>query len=304
MSVGVGGAGSGAPVVVGVDGHGDAPLLWAARAAAVRRCPLVLLHALELASVRAVFGQFDLFGPALPDAVRARGAQYLEAASRLVTAVEPGLAVERETVAAEAADALVARSADACLTVIGAGRAGIRLGSTQLAVAAHARGAVVVVRDDPGPSSDLPVVVGVDGSDPSRAAAAAAFTEAALRGVALIAVHTWDDLRYEQVAAPPDPVDDAEPIAESERLLADVLAAGRARYPAVEVEQRIHRYSPAHHLIELSGSAQLVVTGSRGRGGLRGLLLGSTSNALIQQAHCPVMVCRRGADHHGDLLPG
>lgn len=284
------------PVVVGVDGHSDPAVRWAARAAAVRRRPLRLLCALEISSLQAVFGRFDLFTPALPDTVRAQGEQRLQHARRLVATIEPDLPLEDELTEDEATDALVARSDGAHLTVIGAGRGGNRLGSTLLAVTSRAHGTVVVVRGDADARADLPVVVGVDGSALSRAAAAVAVAEAALRGVPLVAVHTWDDLRYEKSAAPPDPVDDAEPIAESERLLTEALAAARAEHPAVEVKQRIYRYSPAHHLLEWSGQAQLVVSGSRGRGGFRGLLLGSTSNALVQHARCPVMVVRRPVD--------
>ncbi|MFD6397613.1 universal stress protein [Nocardia sp. NPDC060249] len=286
-----------APVVVGIDGHSDSALRWAVRAAVARRRPLRLLCALEISSIRSVFGRFDLFTPSLPDTVRAQGTERLQNARGLVDMIDPGLEVAVELTEEEAADALVARSHGAHLTVIGAGRGGNRLGSTLLAVVARAAGTVVVVRGDDDARADLPVVVGVDGSDLSRAAAAAAFAEAALRGVSLVAVHTWDDLRFEKAAAPPDPVDDAESIAESNRLLTEVLAPCRAEHPAVEVESQVYRYSPAHHLLEWSAEAQLVVTGSRGRGGFRGMLLGSTSNALVQHARCPVMVVHREPGH-------
>ncbi|MFD6106484.1 universal stress protein, partial [Nocardia salmonicida] len=210
-----------APVVVGIDSHSDSAVRWAARAAAAKQRSLCLLCALEISSVRSVFGRFDLFTPSLPDTVRTLGMERLQNARRLVGTINPDLAVEVELTEEEAADALVARSDSAHLTVIGAGRGGNRLGSTLLAVVAHAAGTVVVVRGEADARADLPVVVGVDGSDLSRAAAAAAFVEAALRGVSLVAVHTWDDLRFEKAAALPDPVEDAETIAESHRLLTE-----------------------------------------------------------------------------------
>ncbi len=70
------------------------------------------------------------------------------------------------------------------------------------------------------------------------------------------------------------------------------LAGWRDRYPDVEVQRELYIDGPRTHLLAWSQKAQLVVVGSRGRGGFRGLLLGSTSNELVQKAQCPVMVVR------------
>ncbi|WP_189033474.1 universal stress protein [Nocardia rhizosphaerihabitans] len=55
----------------------------------------------------------------------------------------------------------------------------------------------------------------------------------------------------------------------------------------------VHRYGPAHHLLEWSRTARLLVVGNRGRGEFRGLLRGSTSNTPVHHARCPVMVVPR-----------
>ena len=64
------------------------------------------------------------------------------------------------------------------------------------------------------------------------------------------------------------------------------------KYPDVEVEQIITRDRPVRALADASEDAQLLVVGSHGRGGFRGMLLGSTSRALLQEAPCPLMVVR------------
>jgi nucleotide-binding universal stress UspA family protein len=62
------------------------------------------------------------------------------------------------------------------------------------------------------------------------------------------------------------------------------------------VQRIVRRDRPAHALTELSRNAQLVVVGSRGRGGFTGMLLGSVSHAVLHRAHCPVAVVRPRAE--------
>ena len=73
-------------------------------------------------------------------------------------------------------------------------------------------------------------------------------------------------------------------------MLAELLVGWQEKYPEVTVQQQLIRSRPARALLESSRTAQLVVVGSRGRGGLTGMLLGSTSQALITGSSSPVVI--------------
>ena len=78
----------------------------------------------------------------------------------------------------------------------------------------------------------------------------------------------------------------------AERILAERLAGWQERYPDVTVHRLIVFAGPARQLIRHAESAQLVVVGSHGRGGLTGVLLGSVSNVVVHAIHTPVIVAR------------
>jgi nucleotide-binding universal stress UspA family protein len=175
---------------------------------------------------------------------------------------------------------LVGCSAEAGLVVVGhrgtGGFAGLLAGSVALHTAAHALCPVVVVRGTEA-APDAPVVVGVDGSPESREATEFAFAAAARRGVPLVAVCGW-------------PVDRVAPAADS---IVTTLGTSPARYPSVELRAEfVSGRSPADAMVRAAERAGLVVVGSRGLSGLRGLLLGSVGRALIEHAPCPVAVVR------------
>lgn len=86
---------------------------------------------------------------------------------------------------------------------------------------------------------------------------------------------------------------DLASIEQEEALLLDGLLAGAgAAEPDVVVHHRVVRGNPVTVLVEASRDADLLVVGSRGRGGFRGLLLGSVSRAVLHHAGCPVAVVR------------
>ncbi|QIS12537.1 universal stress protein [Nocardia arthritidis] len=286
-----------APVVVGVDGSepSDLAVRWAAEIAAARNRRLRIVHGLALDPHSTVFGIYELLTPAVTDAMRKAGLDLVATARRLATQVDPGLTVETEVAPDQPAELLVRESNSAHMVAIGAGRASelAHIGSTLLAVSAHGHGNIVVVRDT-GSERQIrqtgPVIVGIDDSRTCAPAVAAAFAEASIRETALVAVHATGDITltgYANLAATL-PIREME--AAAHEVLAEHLAGWQEKYPDVHVTRKVYPAGPAHQLISWSKAAQLVVVGSRGRGGFRGLLLGSTSNSLVQHAHCPVMV--------------
>ena len=289
-----------AKVIVGVDSSAgaDTALRWAADFAAARGRELQIVHGMNLIEGSTAVGTFVVMTPAVTDAVHTAAKTIMERARELVHEIAPELRVSTVLTADSAAGLLVAHSADAYAVVLGAaGSAGTvaHLGSTLLAVTAHAHGTVIVVRTDPDADDTVhtggPVVVGIDGGPVSEAAIGVAFAEAAERRTSLVAVHVWSDWDFGQFAGrdhlhlPDVDLGEAEPA-----ILAERLAGWQEKYPDVPVTREISRFAPAAELQRWSKSAQLVVVGNRGRGGFTGLLLGSTAHSLVQHAYCPVMV--------------
>lgn len=131
------------------------------------------------------------------------------------------------------------------------------------------------------------VVVGVDGSEQSHVAVAWAFEEAKLRDCTVDAVFAWaTPWDYWEGALPMETHGMAEARA---RVVADEL--GRVGVPeGLVVTTKLVNDLPAHALIACSKGAELLVVGSRGRGGFAGLLLGSVSQHVVHHAPCPVVV--------------
>jgi nucleotide-binding universal stress UspA family protein len=287
-----------AEIVVGIDGSeaADLAVRWAAETASQRGRRLRIVHGLDLAAAGAAYGIYDVIMPPVIDAIRRAGANLVQTARRSAHEVDPSLTVETEVSEANPAHLLIELSETAHLVAIGAAGAGgtlSHLGSTLLAVTSHGHGAIVVVRDTGTEQQTRrigPVVVGADGGPVSEAAVGAAFAEASERKTQLVAVHAWSDLYYDRFAGLAYTVPDRDAETAGQAILAEQLAGWQEKFPDVQVIRKVYLSGPRQALIEWSRSAQLLVLGSRGRGGFRGLLLGSTSNALVQTAYCPVMV--------------
>jgi nucleotide-binding universal stress UspA family protein len=145
------------------------------------------------------------------------------------------------------------------------------------------------------------IVVGVDGSDSSIAAARWAAHEARLRGARLRLVVVWhiSALLYAAEAFPPPltvNVED-EMQANAERALDRTVAALCDILDGIEVERWVRSGTPTHVLCEATQRADLLVVGSRGHGGFTGLLLGSVSHQCAVHARCPVVIVRDVGSH-------
>jgi nucleotide-binding universal stress UspA family protein len=136
------------------------------------------------------------------------------------------------------------------------------------------------------------VVVGVDGSDGSRAALRWAAAEAEQWSVPLVAVWAWEFSPL--VVATDVPVDLRELEAGVRDRLAEVLADELGEAKAATVDARAVEDGPSEALIGCAEPDDLVVVGSRGHGGLKGALLGSVSRQVVHRAPCPVTVVRSG----------
>ncbi|MFC7658960.1 universal stress protein [Pseudonocardia benzenivorans] len=280
-------------VVVGVDGSEAAAgaVRWAAQEAARRHLPLRLVAAVDWA-VPAGIGAVDLQPEIFRDAIEAAAQEWLAHARAVAEDVAPELGTETEVRGGVPAAVLHQESETAELLVVGnrgvGGFAGLFAGSVSIAAAASAHCPVVVVRGTPMP--DGPVVVGVDGSPVSEPALSFAFTAASARGSGLVAVHAWSDSTLDAAGWALLEWDAIE--AGERELLAERLAGWSEKYPDVVVTREVVRDNPAAALVSRSRRAQLVVVGSRGRGSVRGALLGSVSQVLLRHAGCPVAVVR------------
>jgi nucleotide-binding universal stress UspA family protein len=286
-------------VVVGVEGSesDEQPLQVAVAQARRHHRPLHVLHATAIGIVP--------WTPERLDRQRAITAACLERARVL----DPDLSVSSSTVVDDQSAALVAGSRDASLVVMGAGRLGrvgsIVLGATTAKVASHAQCPVLVVPDawtgeesldgtEAAADATPPVVVGVDDEEHSVPALDWAFAEASARGAPLLALHAWWWDEPSPLSSPTEQQDGDDEwlaVADSQRLaMSEMVAGRREKYPDVEVRIELTRGDTTAVLEQASDDAQLLVVGTRGRGGFSGLLLGSVSARALHHSRCPVVV--------------
>lgn len=131
------------------------------------------------------------------------------------------------------------------------------------------------------------IVVGVDGSQGALAALRWAAAEAARWDASVVAVQAWEFTPL--IVATEAPVDLAELRQETDEQL-DAQVREAFGDQEGRVERRVVEELPARAVLDAAEGADLIVVGSRGRGGLKGLLLGSVSQKVVHHAPCPVVV--------------
>jgi nucleotide-binding universal stress UspA family protein len=289
------------PVIVGVDDADDQETLvrYAAQQAALRALPLHIAHAVLLPGPFGNADEKDAEGRAAVE----RGAAVVDRFEAVARSAFPQLTLAGELPVGDPAGTLVERSAEASLIVLGHRGAGgfprLPLGSVSLQVATHAQCPVLVMR--PGRPVATPgrrIVFGADLVHYSPEAAQFAFAEADRRAADLQVVHALH--RHALLPFPSRgtavELDVRETEDSARRFLEERIAELSGRYPDVAVGLRLDWSHPATYLTELSEEADLLVVGSRGRAGLRRLLLGSVSSEVLHTARCPVAVVPATAD--------
>lgn len=268
------------PVLVAVDQSESArdATGWAADVAADWSAPLHLLHVAKTTAEATGSGWLD---------------ELCAAAERC--GAHP-CTVEQS--AGDVVATVVAQATRARMVVLGSygsdAYAGMLAGSVALGVVGGVRCPVAIVRGRErrvAPPRGGSVVVGVDDSAAGTAALELAADMASSLGSRLVAVHTWSDV---VVAPDGSPIrrsgTPTEFLAEATDLLDERLAPVRYRLPTLEVVAEVVEGTPLRALIGLAEKARMVIVGTRGRTGYTGILMGSTSNALLEFAPCPVVV--------------
>ncbi|MGZ4526521.1 MAG: universal stress protein [Mycobacterium sp.] len=283
-------------VLVCVDGSAasDAAVAWGTREAIMRDLPITLVHAVPPVVVGWPVGQ--LYAD-MPEWQHDSAQHVIDQARKALNASlgdSKPPEIHTETVYSAIVPALVEATKNAWMIVAGSQGLGavgrLLLGSVTTGLVHYAHCPVAVIHSDEGAAPDpgAPVVLGIDGSPASEAATALAFDEASRRGVGLVVLHVWSDVGVFPILG----MDWHDREKEAQEVLAERLAGWQERYPDVHVERKLFCDKPSEWLLKESERAQLVVVGSRGRGGFPGMLLGSVSSAVAQSARVPVLVVR------------
>ncbi|TDD44312.1 universal stress protein [Nonomuraea terrae] len=272
-------------IVVGVDGSqaAKAALAWAADDAVRTGLPLRIVHVREpwrreteptASNVRETMAEWHM----LLLAESAEQARAFAPAAQVSTALATGAVVQRLKTEAETAVTLV---------VGGKGHGRLptfAIGSVTAELAGHTASPLVVVRTFTMEQRGE-IVIGYDGSPDADAAMAFALEQARFRAARIRVLH---GSRYPALA--PHPVGYGPvPMGETNEL-GGRLAHWREKSPHVEMVETIVPGSAVSALVEASRTADLVVVGSRGRGGFASAVLGSVSHSVVRRARCAVAV--------------
>ncbi|WP_410663392.1 universal stress protein [Amycolatopsis sp. lyj-84] len=290
-------------IVAGIDGSRSAKTaaMWAADEASKRGLPLRLVHVftIPVVTMPGVITSFE----GVREGFESRGLAWISEVREAALVRHPDLVVETAVREWNPVAALTQESVKATMVVLGSRGLGgfteMLVGSIAVALAHHGHCPIVVARGrqlDVAAQEAGPVVVGTDGSPAGEAAVGFAFDEARVRDADVTVVRTWSELVDHGAIRPHFlAVDPAEIEAAERKAAEEQVAPWRDKYPDVPVEIVIRKGRPVRTLLEFGARARLLVVGSRGRGGFEGMLLGSTSQALVAHSACPVAVIRLAA---------
>lgn len=301
-------------IVVGIDGSEQSygALRWAVYEAKVRNVPVRMVTAYSLpvftgTGFDAGYSMVD--EKALTDGV----AQILdEAYSRVGDA---GVELRATVETGDATAVLLELSKRAELMVVGSrshgGFLGRLLGTVSTSLPVHSLCPTVAVpqsyaekieRDPSVLDQGLSIVVGSDGSDQARLAMMQAADEASRRGVKLTLVNALAPYTgaLNWVPAAVDFEALYREIADLQRKAAEWI---RSFFPTLDIEFKLVDGSPVQVLVEAGKEADMVVVGTRGRGGIAGMLLGSTSQGVLHNTRVPVMIVPQIEDSRIEQAP-
>jgi nucleotide-binding universal stress UspA family protein len=302
--------GSSVHILVGVDGSpgSEAALRWALREAALwsdatdgagRGAAPTVTALLAWTADGLPAGLLRAVAQSGHDGMTKAATEMLERTIRRVGEPPASVTLRRTVVLDDPVAALTAAAADADMVVIGERGHGpihrLTAGSVSRGVVHHASVPVVVVRppkDDETPRTDdrRPVVVGVDGSDPSLTALRWAAHAAAVRKVPLRVIHAWGgyDPMYAEVLVGAQGL----LVKQADDVLAQAVKLGLDDATRLIVESVVSPDSAMRALLREAREAQLLVVGNRGHGGFTRLLLGSVSHQCVLHADSDVAVVR------------
>lgn len=274
-----------------------AALTWAARSARLNQEKLRVIAAVPMPTMPD-YGSGAVLDPA---DMRAAAAEMAHQGADL--AREQGAAdVETASDVGNPAEVIVDHTAGARVLAIGnRGRGPLLsalLGSVSYAISAHAPCPVVVVRSDAElPSRDHGIVVGYDDSERSRKAVDYALFAAEMHGAPVRFVRVWNDMGTMLAAATyvdgaAIAMDDSAQREGARAAFEHRLAELRSAHPDIDISGDFVEGDPTSCLAESAKKAALLVVGTRGRGGFRGMMLGSVSHGLLHSSPCPVAVVR------------
>jgi nucleotide-binding universal stress UspA family protein len=285
-------------VVVGVDGsrHGREAFRWALREARLHGARIRAVHAWTIPPLT-LPGSTPATFEHVSEELASSAAQVLHDAAELAGDAAADVGVEQVVVKGQAAEALLRASAEADLLVVGSRGhrplAGTLLGSVSQQCLHHAACPIAIVHAAHH-GDRRRIVVGVDGSVGARAALEWAAHEARRLGTSLHAVCAYNEPPTVAAGGPAAAGALAELRHGLERDAERVLADAEELVDIVPVSTRAVHGPAADVLLEAASDADLLVVGSRGRGGFASLVLGSVSQQCAARAPGVVVVVPAG----------